>query len=228
MKIGIFGTGMVGQILAAALVAKGYSVMIGTRDVAKSLATTKSSGMGLPAFGVWHKDHHDVLVGTFSEAAAFGEVLLNATGGNVSLEVLHSVDAAYLDGKVLMDLANDLEYTPGASPRVRIADTAGSSVGEQIQAAFPKVKVVKTLNTLSAFVMVDPKSVAGGDSTVFVNGNDAEAKNVVKGILEGLGWTDIMDLGDITSSRAVELLLPVWLKAWAVIGNTPFNFKIVR
>jgi 8-hydroxy-5-deazaflavin:NADPH oxidoreductase len=141
--------------------------------------------------------------------------------------VLHSAGTAHLDGKVLMDIANDLDFSKG-SPVTRTSDTPGSSVGEQIQAAFPKVKVVKTLNTLSAFVMVDPKSVAGGDSTVFVNGNDAEAKKVVMGLLEGLGWTDIMDLGDIGASRAVELLLPVWLKAWAVIGNTPFNFKIVR
>ncbi len=227
MKIGIFGTGMVGQILALALVSKGHTVMIGTRDVAKSLATTQPNGMGIPAFGVWHKDHQNIGVGTFAEVAAFGEVLLNATGGNVSIEVLHSVDAAHLNGKILMDLANDLDFSKG-SPVTRTSDTPGSSVGEQIQAAFPNVKVVKTLNTLSAFVMVDPKSVGGGDSTIFVNGNDAEAKKVVTGILEGLGWTDIMDLGDITSSRAVELLLPVWLKAWAVIGNTPFNFKIVR
>lgn len=227
MKIGVLGTGIVGQTLSTALAAKGYEVMIGTRDVAKTLSSSEPNAMGRPGFAVWHQNHPQIRVGTFAEAAAFGEVLVNATSGSVSLAALELAGAANLAGKILMDIANDLDFSQGMPPTTRTTDQPGSSVGERIQAAFPELRVVKTLNTMNAFVMVNPSLVAG-DSTVFVNGNDAEAKRVVRGILESLGWKDIFDLGNITASRAVELLLPIWLRAWGVIGNTPFNFKIVR
>jgi predicted dinucleotide-binding enzyme len=228
MNIGIFGTGMVGQVVGAALAAKGHKVMIGTRDVEKTLATTEKSAMGMPAFGTWHKDHQDIQVGTFAQTAQFGEMLVNATSGAVSLAALESAGANHLGNKVLMDIANDLDFSQGMPPATRTSDQAGSSVGEKIQAAFPNLRVVKTLNTMNAYVMVNPGSVKGGDSTVFINGNDASAKAQVRELLKSFGWQDIMDLGDISASRAVELLLPIWLRAWGLIGNTPFNFKIAR
>jgi predicted dinucleotide-binding enzyme len=110
-------------------------------------------------------------------------------------------------------------------PRSLASDA--QSLGEKIQAAFPSVKVVKTLNTMNAFVMMNPSLVAG-DSTVFVSGNDEGAKAKVAELLKTFGWKDIFDLGDISSARGVEMLMPLWLRAWGVIGNTPFNFKIVR
>lgn len=227
MKIGVLGTGMVGQVISAKLAELGHQVMIGTRDVARTLASSEPNAMGLPAFGVWYRDHRDIQVGTFAEAATFGELLVNATGGSVSLAVLQQAGAAGLGDKILIDIANDLDFSRGMPPTTRTTDQPGSSVGEQIQTAFPNLRVVKTLNTMNAFVMVNPGLVAG-ESTVFMSGNDEGAKKVVRGILESFGWKDILDLGDISSSRAVELLLPVWLRAWGVIGNTPFNFKVVR
>jgi 8-hydroxy-5-deazaflavin:NADPH oxidoreductase len=226
MNIGILGTGMVGQSLAAALESKGHNVMIGTRDVAKSLASNEPNAYGMPAFGTWHHDHPTIKIGTFAEAAKYGELLVNATSGMVSLEALKSAGADNLGSKILLDIANELDFSKGMPPRA-LANT-DRSLGEDIQAAFPNLKVVKTLNTMNAFVMVNPALVKGGDSTVFINGNDATAKAQVSDILKSFGWQDILDLGDITASRAVEMMLPVWLRAWGVIGNTPFNFKIAR
>jgi 8-hydroxy-5-deazaflavin:NADPH oxidoreductase len=227
MKIGIMGTGVVGQQIAAALSSKGHQVMIGTRDVSKSLANSEVSGYGLPGFGVWHKDHQDIQVGTFAQAAAFGELIVNATSGSGSLEALNSAGASHLDGKVLIDIANELDFSKGMPPTLPLVDQPGSSLGERIQSAFPNAKVVKTLSSMNAFVMVNP-SIVNGETTVFINGNDADAKKTVTTILESFGWKDILDLGDITASRSVEFLLPIWLRSWGVIGNTPFNFKIVR
>ena len=228
MKIAILGTGMVGQTLAAALAAKGHDVVIGTRDVAKTLASTQPNGYGMPAFGVWHKDHSNISVASFADAARRCDLLVNATGGGVSLDVLAQANAGSVGNKVLIDIANDLDFSQGMPPTSRGSDVAGAGLAEKIQAAYPNLRVVKTLNTMNALVMVNPSIVAGGDSTVFMSGNDAAAKAVVQEILQSFGWKDIMDLGDISSSRATEMLMPIWLRSWQVIGQAPFNFKIVR
>lgn len=228
MKIAILGTGMVGQTLASALAAKGHDVIIGTRDVAKTLASTQPNGYGMPAFGVWLKDHTGIKVDTFANAAQWGDLLVNATNGAVSLEALAHANAGSLGNKVLIDVANDLDFSKGMPPSSRSSDVAGAGLAEKIQAAYPILRVVKTLNTMNAFVMGNPGLVAGGDSTVFMSGNDGDAKAVVKQVLQSFGWEDIIDLGDITSSRAVEMLMPIWLRLWGVLGQQPYNFKIVR
>jgi predicted dinucleotide-binding enzyme len=133
--------------------------------------------------------------------------------------------AANLRGKVLIELGNPLEYSKGFPPRSLANDD--SSLAEQIQQAFPDAKVVKTLNTMFAPVMVNPKLVPG-DSTVFVCGNDDLAKATVSEILKDFGWTDILDLGDISSARALEMLLPLTLRNFGAIGHSNFNLKEVR
>ncbi len=228
MKIAILGTGMVGQGLAAALKAKGHEVTIGTRDAAASLASTEPSPFGLPAFGLWHQNHADIHVASFAEAARFGDVLINATNGGASLQALALAGLDTVGNKVLIDVANDLDTSKGMPPRSRISDVDGAGLAERIQATYPNLRVVKTLNTMNVSVMVNPALVAGGNTTVFMSGNDADAKGVARELLQALGWTDIMDLGDITSSRATEMLMPVWLKIWAAVGKPPFNFKIAR
>ena len=228
MKIAVLGTGMVGQTLASGLASKGHEVVIGTRDVASTLASTQPNGYGLPAFGIWHQTHSDIRVAPFAEAALWAELLVNATNGGISLDALARADVANVGDKVLVDVANDLDISQGMPPISRSSDLAGSGLAEKIQAAYPKLRVVKTLNTMNALVMLNPGLIAGGDSTVFMSGNDAAAKAVVKDILQSFGWQDIMDLGDISSSRAVEMLLPVWLRIYGVLGQTPYNFKIVR
>ena len=228
MKLAILGTGMVGQGLALALQAKDHAVTMGTRDVAATLANTQPNAYGMPSFGAWHKDHSSIDVATFADAAKFGDVLINASNGAVSLDVLRLAHVDMVGNKVLIDVANDLDSSQGMPPISRSSDVAGQGLAEKIQAAYPNLRVVKTLNTMSVQVMVNPGVVAGGDSSVFMSGNDADAKKTVHSILQSFGWKDIMDLGDINSSRAVEMLLPVWLRAWGLIGQTPFNFKIMR
>jgi 8-hydroxy-5-deazaflavin:NADPH oxidoreductase len=227
MKIAVLGTGMVGQTLAAALVAKGHKVMIGTRDVAKSLATHTPNAFGMPAFGVWHGANTAVSVGTFAEAAAFGDLIINASNGTTALETLAQARLEKSGNKVLLDVSNDLDFSKGMPPVSGATDNAGSGLAERIQAAYPNLRVVKSLNTMNAFVMVNPAMVAG-DSTVFMSGNDADAKKLIHGILSAFGWTDIMDLGGIATSRGVEMLLPLWLSTFGVLGKPAYNFKIVR
>ena len=229
MKIAIFGTGMVGQNLATALASKGHSVTIGTRDVSKSLATTEANAYGMPAFGTWHKANSQIQVATFADAAASSELLINATNGFVILEILQNIPKQNFDSKVMIDAANALDVSKGMPPRVSITDTAGASIGERLQAAFPTLRVVKALNTITAFAMLNPAAVAGGDSTLFMCGNDAAAKATVLELLQSYGWKDVLDLGDISSSGAMELMMPIWLRVWGKLGQaTVFNYKIVR
>ena len=130
-----------------------------------------------------------------------------------------------LAGKVLIDIANPLDFSQGMPPTLFVKDT--DSLGEQIQRAFPETRVVKTLNTLTADLMVRPGTLAEG-SSVFVSGNDADAKAVVSTLLKEFGHTDVIDLGDLSTARGTEMLLPVWLRLWGALGTPIFNFKIVR
>ncbi len=218
---------MVGQTLAAALVAKDHKVMIGTRDVARSLATSEPNAFGMPAFGVWHTTNAAVSVGTFAEAANFGDMIVNASNGSTALQTLTQARLEKVGNKVLLDVSNDLDFSKGMPPKSGATDVAGTGLGERIQAAYPNLRVVKSLNTMSAFVMVNPAMVPG-DSTVFMSGDDGEAKKLVHGLLSAFGWTDIMDLGGIATSRGVEMLLPLWLTIFGVLGQPAYNFKIVR
>ena len=227
MKIGVLGTSMVGQVLSGKLVELGHDVMVGTRDVAKTLAHTDPHPFGFPAFSVWQKQNPSVKLGSFAAAAAHGEVVFNATSGTGSLEALQMAGEANLNGKVLVDIAEPIDFSQGMPPSLSVSNT--DSLGEQIQGAFPNVKVVKTLNTVTAFLMVNPAMVANGDHTMFVCGNDAAAKAQVTGWLQDwFGWKDVLDLGDITSARGTEMYLPIWLRLWGALGTGMFNIKVVR
>jgi len=225
MHIGILGTGMVGQTLAARLVAHGHAVLIGTRDVAATLARTTPDQMGNPPFSVWHKQNTQVQLGTLAQAAAFGEIIFNCTTGAGSLSALQAAGEKNLNGKILMDLANPLDFSRGMPPALSVCNT--DSLGEQIQRAFPRVKVVKTLNTLTAAVMLNPGLVPG-EHDVFVSGNDAQAKVQVTNLLKQFGWKNVIDLGDITTARGTEMVLPLWITLMGVNQTPMFNFHIVK
>jgi predicted dinucleotide-binding enzyme len=167
-----------------------------------------------------------VELGTFGEAAAHGEMVVNATAGALSLEALKQAGEENLNGKILIDISNPLDFSKGMPPTLSVSNT--DSLGEQIQRRFPEARVVKTLHTMNAYLMVDPTQLAGADHTVFVCGDDAEAKATVTELLRGFGWTDIIDLGDITTARGTEMLLPVWLRLFGALQKPIFNFKIVR
>ncbi|SDP66020.1 hypothetical protein SAMN04487914_12423 [Arthrobacter sp. ok909] len=226
MKIAVLGTGMVGCTIAGALAGLGHDVVIGTRDPQATLARTEPDTMGTPPFAQWHAANSGVGVVPFADAAAGAELIVNATNGGGSLAALTAAGSGNLAGKVIMDIANPLDFSRGMPPSLNPVNT--DSLGEQIQRSFPKAHVVKTLNTMTASVMVDPARVAGGEHSVFVSGNDADAKAAVTEILKSFGHRDVIDLGDITSARGAEMILPIWLRIWGALGTGEFNFKIAR
>lgn len=214
MKVGILGSGMVAQALGSKIVALGHEVIMGTRSPEKLDGWRAALG-GKP------------VVGTFAEAAAGGELLINATSGMASIEVLKAAGAAHLSGKILIDLANPLDFSRGMPPTLSVSNT--DSLGEQIQRAFPDTKVVKTLNTVHADLMVDPQQLAGGDHVMFLCGNDPAAKAEVEAILrEWFGWSHVIDLGDMNAARGTEMYLPLWLSLMSALGTVSFNINVVK
>lgn len=226
MKIGILGTGTVGQAHAAKLLYMGHDVMVGTRSPHKTVANKEKDAMGRDSFGTWYESHRKVKVGTFEDCARHGEILINATLGQHSIDALKSAGSE-INGKIIMDISNPLDFSKGMPPTLTVCNT--DSLGEQIQREFPKAKIVKTLNTLSAPVQVDPNSVASGRHNIFVCGNDPEAKEEVVSFLKReYGWEQIIDLGDIKSSRGVEMVLPLWINLWGALKTPMFNFYLAR
>jgi predicted dinucleotide-binding enzyme len=226
MRLGILGTGAVGKTLAARLDGMGHEVMVGTRDPGQTMSRTDPDQYGNPPFGAWRKEHPEVELGTFDEAAAHGEMVVNATAGVVSLMALDQAGEENLNGKVLVDVSNPLDFSQGMPPTLSVSNT--DSLGEQIQRRFVEARVVKTLQTMNAYLMVDPAQLAGADHTVFVCGDDAEAKAKVTELLRDFGWTDILDLGDISAARGTEMVMPIWLRLFGALQKPVFNFKIVR
>ena len=226
MRFGILGTGVVGKTIAARLAGLGHEVKIGTRSPEETTSHAEPDAYGNPPFNAWQEEHPEVNLGTFGEAAAHGEMVVNATAGGVSLEALELAGETNLNGKILIDVANSLDFSKGMPPTLSVSNT--DSLGEQIQRRFPRARVVKTLHTMNAYLMVDPAQLAGADHTVFVGGDDAEAKARVTELLESFGWSDIIDLGDITTARGTEMMLPVWLRLFGALQKPIFNFKVVH
>ena len=198
-RIGILGTGPVGQSLAVKLTDLGHAVFVGTRNPSATLARSEPDSFGNPPFEIWHAEHPEIGFGTFSKAAAHGELVINATSGTGSIEALSSAGKQNLAGKVLLDVANPLDFSRGMPPSLTVCNT--DSLGEQIQRTFPEASVVKALNTVNAYLMVEPLRLAQAEHTIFVSGNDTQAKKTVRKLLQSFGWKDIVDLGDISTAR---------------------------
>ena len=230
MKIAIIGTGIVGKTIASKLVELNHDVMMGTRNVSDKLASTATDNYGNPPFGEWIKTNSKVKLGSFAEAAAFGELVVNATNGSNSLTALILAGTKNLAGKVLIDIANPLDFSNGMPPSLLPGLNNTNSLAEEIQRTFPDTMVIKTLNTMWCGLMVNPNLVGNGDHINFISGNNSEAKNKVIKLLNQFGWLDknIIDIGDITGARATESLLPIWLKVMGVTKNGAFNFRLVR
>lgn len=227
MKIAVFGTGIVGQVIASRLAGLGRAVTIGTRDVSKTLARTEKDVYGNPPFNEWQKQNQSVILKTYAEAAASAEIIFNCTSGQGSVDALKQAGENHLNGKVIIDIANPLDFSKGMPPTLSPGNT--DSLGELIQRTFPGAKVVKTLNTMNCFLMVNPAAIAE-DHHVFISGNDEEAKATGKEVLKSFGWQEknIIDLGDITTSRGTEQLLPIWVRLYGALKTPMFNFRIVK
>jgi predicted dinucleotide-binding enzyme len=227
MRIAVLGTGTVGRTIGGRLDGLGHDVVIGTRDVGETLARTDPDAMGNPPYAEWQQGHPNVRLVSLADAGAHGELIVNATAGGASLAALESARADNLADKVMVDVANSLDFSQGRPPVLSVANT--DSLGEQIQRAHPEARVVKTLNTMSAAIMVEPSRVPG-EHHVFVAGDDADAKETVKGLLKDFGWPDtsIIDLGGIRAARGTEMYLPLWLSLYGTLGTGDFNIGIVR
>jgi 8-hydroxy-5-deazaflavin:NADPH oxidoreductase len=214
MKIAMLGTGVVGRSIGTKLVSLGHEVRMGSRTPDNEAAAGWVSSAGSSSSQ-----------GTFADAAAFGDLVFNCTSGSASLDALRAAGAENLAGKVLVDVSNALDFSDGPALFV----TTKESLGEQIQAAFPEARVVKTLHTMNAEVMVDP-SLVPGEHDVFVSGNDAAAKEDVTALLESFGWDRkrILDLGDLTGARGTEMYVMLWVRLRQTFGSNHFNVQVVR
>jgi 8-hydroxy-5-deazaflavin:NADPH oxidoreductase len=216
MRIGVLGTGSVGRTLATKLVELGHDVRMGSRRRGNERAVdwVRTTGDGASE-------------GTFADAADHGEIVFNCTAGVASLEALEAAGAEHLDDKVLVDVANALDFSSGTAPRLAVCNT--DSLAEQIQAAFPAARVVKTLNTVNAAVMADPDRVPG-DHVIFMSGNDADAKHEVVALLTTFGWDQdrVVDLGPIETARGTEMYLLLWVSLMGALGTVEFNVTLAR
>ncbi|HSL45854.1 MAG TPA: NAD(P)-binding domain-containing protein [Anaerolineales bacterium] len=214
MQIGILGSGVTAQTIGSKLVQLGHEVMLGSRDEAN------------PPAVAWAKEEggQHALYGTFMNAASFGEIIFNCTLGSASMNALQQAGEENLRGKILIDTSNPLDRSTDMWSLTVCND---DSLGEQIQRAFPETKVVKTLNTVNANVMVDPAKLLE-QTHVFVSGDDIEAKATVVRILrDWFGWKQIIDLGGIETARGVEMYVLLWHQLRNAISSQRFNLKIV-
>jgi 8-hydroxy-5-deazaflavin:NADPH oxidoreductase len=219
MKIGILGTGSVGEALGSALAAKGHKVCMGSRQAGneKAVAWTRRSG-------------EFAREGSFADAAAYGDVLFLCLNGAHALQVAAALPAEAIAGKILIDLTNPLDFSKGMPPRI-LEDYLQVSLAEQIQKALPETFVVKTLNTINYKLMVDAQAVGSGAHNLFISGNDITAKNRVKHLLvDNFNWRaeNLIDLGGIEGARATEAIVPFWVLVWQSLGTPLFNFRIVQ
>lgn len=214
MHIGVLGTGTVGRTLAQAFVDRGHEVRMGSRSAGNEKAVEWAGQAGPLASE-----------GSFADAAAYGELVVNATAGAASLDALEAAGADQLAGKVLLDVSNPLDFSKGMPPTLTVCND--DSLAEQIQRAFAEVRVVKALNTVTAAVMVQPDLVPGGH-TMFVCGDDADAKAQVGVLLAELGWPAdrVLDLGDLGAARGMEMYLPLWLRVWGATGTAMLNVEV--
>lgn len=213
-KIAILGTGMVGDSIGTKLVSLGYLVQMGSRTANNEKATAWAVRNGELASN-----------GTFASAAAFGDIIFNCTTGHASLEALQLAGRENLQGKILVDVANPLDFSKGMPPSLTVCNT--DSLGEVIQRQFTDIKVVKALNTMNCQLMVNP-GLLKDPGSVFICGNDAQAKAEVESLLQSFGWKKIIDLGDISAARGTEQILPIWVRLMGKLGTPMFNFSIVQ
>jgi predicted dinucleotide-binding enzyme len=200
---------MVARLLGQAFADAGHQVSFGTRDPEQTRTREEWAGSDLPL----------VAYGDLE-----GEVYVNATKGEGSLAALQAVGPT-LNGKVVIDTSNALDSSSGFPPSLFVKDT--DSLAEQLQRALPEARLVKMFNTISSLVMVDPAAL-GQESTVFVAGNDQAAKQTATELAGDLGWTDVLDLGDLTAARGLEMYISLWLRMFGALGKPGFNIKVVR
>jgi 8-hydroxy-5-deazaflavin:NADPH oxidoreductase len=218
MKIGILGTGQVGNLIGSRLIENGHQVMLGGREA------NNQKGLDF----VKKHSSENASYGTFAEVANFGEIIFNATSGRFALEALKLANTDFSD-KIIIDATNPLDFS--TKPPTLISELSNTnSIGESIQNQYPKAKVVKTLNTVSMALAVNPNQLNNGDHSLFVSGNDENAKTKTKTLLTEFGWKidNIIDIGDITAARAMEAYLLLFVRMSMSLKVAMFNLKVIK
>jgi 8-hydroxy-5-deazaflavin:NADPH oxidoreductase len=213
MKVGIIGSGVVGQTLAAGFLKHGHQVEIGTRDPAK--------------LKDWSAKNPGAAVKSFAEAAAFGDLVVLAVGGEVAQQALTLIGSSALQGKTVIDACNPIGGGPPVNGVLSFFTPQNQSLMEQLQKAYPSAHFVKAFNSVGSGQMVNPV-FASGRPTMFICGNDKDAKKTVERILEQFGW-DTEDMGAIEAARPIEALCMLWCIPG--IGKndwSPHAFKLLR
>jgi 8-hydroxy-5-deazaflavin:NADPH oxidoreductase len=209
MEIAVLGTGMVGKTLASAFARLGHIVTVGTRD---------------PELTAGREEWTDVHLATYADAAASALLVVLAVPGEVAEEVLALADLP--DGATVLDLTNPLDFSQGFPPTLTVKDT--DSLAEVLQRANPTASIVKALNTVNCGLMVTPRQLADGDHTMFIAGDDAAARALVREVLQELGWVDIVEFPALEAARGLEMYLPLWVRLMQQLGTPQFNLKLVR
>jgi 8-hydroxy-5-deazaflavin:NADPH oxidoreductase len=212
MKVGVLGSGEVAQTLAAGLAKHGHAVKIGSRSPEK--------------LAEWAAKNPKVAAGTFAQAAEFGELLILAVKGNVAANALDLAGAKNLAGKPVADACNPIAEAPPEKGVLQFFTQLNQSLMEQLQSEFPKAHFVKAFNSVGAPRMVDPH-YAAGKPTMFICGNNDEAKKAVGGIVEQFGW-EVADMGGAEAARAIEPLCILWCIPGFLHNEWTHAFKLLR
>ncbi|MCX5199753.1 NAD(P)-binding domain-containing protein [Streptomyces sp. NBC_00249] len=235
MKIAVLGTGGGGRAHAAKLAELGHDVVVGTRDPKITIGRTEPDSMGTPPFGQWLAGHPGIELMTFGDAARAADLVINGIDGANAVRELTAI-SEHLVGKTLMDYAVPFVYNPerehpwptpwGVMPALDPVDS--DSLGERIQRALPATKVVKACVTQEQETAVAPKTIGGGEHTMFIAGEDPDAKEQVAELLRAYGWQDVLDLGPIVSARGMEMYAHMHSAIQFALGGARFGIKVIR
>ncbi len=214
MKVGILGSGDVARTLGTGFIASGHEVQLGTGhpdrpELAEWLVHAGPKGS----------------IGSFADAASYGEVVVVATRGVAAAEAIRAAGISRFDGKVVLDVTNPLDVVPGGPPR--LAPNPSGSNGEAIQALLPTARVVKAFNIIGHPHMYHP-TFPGGPPDMYICGNDAAAKETVGRILAQFGWPSVIDVGGIEGARELEALCILWVKSGLALDNWDIAFRLLR
>ena len=214
MKVGIIGSGIVGQVLAKAFTSEGHSVKLGTRDITKEEVIK------------FKEANPAVTVGSFADTAAFGELLVLAIGGSVAEEAIKLSGIKNFSGKVVIDATNPIAAAPPENGVLKFFTNLDESLMERIQKQLPDAKLVKAFNSVGNAFMYKP-SFPGGIPTMFICGNDPEAKKTVTDILQSFDW-ETEDMGSIEAARAIEPLCILWCIPGFIRNQWNHAFKLLK
>jgi len=212
MKVGILGSGAVAQVLAGGFLKYNHEVMLGTRDQSK--------------LAEWKTKNLKASIGSFADAAAFGELVVLAVKGTAAAEAIRTAGPAALAGKAVMDVTNPIADLPPENGVIRFFTDLNESLMERLQKEFPAIRFVKAFNSVGSAGMIDP-TFAGGRPTMFVCGNNDAAKKTVTGVVEQFGW-EPEDMGKAEAARAIEPLCMLWCIPGFLRNDWMHAFKLVR